>query len=544
MSPTPVTVMLGGNMTTRTWQRSLLSLLLAIVFLGGSTPSTALAGDAPTSTAVAGMDGHPLASFPPDPAFMHYAAATRDGSAIYPDYKDASAAYRWLNILQEVTARDVDKVGARPTIISRQMAIPLTAMYDAWAAYDAKAVGTRLGGQLRRSLAERTQTNKEAAIAYAMHSTLQYVFPDDKDYIDGELRRMGYDPADASRDPATPAGVGHLAADAVIEYRRNDGANQAGDVAGSSGKPYSDYTGYVCKNTAEECLDPAHWSPKAFTKPTGEVFAPGGLTPQWGKVKTFALDSGDQFRPGPPPGLNDHRLKAEVDECIRYNASLTSMQKATVEFMRDGPRSTGQSGHWLRFAQDLSRRDHYTLDQDVKLFFSVSNICLDTFIACWEAKYVYDSPRPQALVNYFYKDQLVPGWLGYGKGVGQVKGQDWQNYSPYYFVCPPFPAYPSGHSTVSAGASTILKLFSGSDWFGFYAPRVPGSITHEPMDEVVMLELPSFTATAEMAGISRVMGGYHTQADNIAALELGRKIANFEWPRYQAYFDGTAEVRP
>ena len=63
------------------------------------------------------------------------------------------------------------------------------------------------------------------------------------------------------------------------------------------------------------------------------------------------------------------------------------------------------------------------------------------------------------------------------------------------------------------------------------------------MDEPVLLELPSFTATAEMAGISRVMGGYHIQSDNIAALELGRKVANFSWPRYQAYFDGTAVVR-
>ena len=145
-------------------------------------------------------------------------------------------------------------------------------------------------------------------------------------------------------------------------------------------------------------------------------------------------------------------------------------------------------------------------------------------------------------MKHYYKGKMIPGWKGYGEGVGMIPAEDWKNYSPYYFVCPPFPAYPSGHSTVSAGASTILKLFSGDDYFGFCAPRVPGAITHEPMDEVVLLELPTFSATAEMAGISRVMGGYHTQADNIAALELGRKCANFSWPKYQAYFDGTAEV--
>ncbi len=43
-----------------------------------------------------------------------------------------------------------------------------------------------------------------------------------------------------------------------------------------------------------------------------------------------------------------------------------------------------------------------------------------------------------------------------------------------------------------------------------------------------------------MAGISRVMGGYHIQADNVAGLELGRRIAQYSWPKYQAYFNGTA----
>jgi hypothetical protein len=59
-------------------------------------------------------------------------------------------------------------------------------------------------------------------------------------------------------------------------------------------------------------------------------------------------------------------------------------------------------------------------------------------------------------------------------------------------------------------------------------------------DGVVTLQLPTFTATAEMAGISRVMGGYHIQADNIAGLDLGRKVAMYVFPKTKAYFDGTA----
>lgn len=496
---------------------------------------------------IATFDQQPLGKLALDPRYLHYAHATRDGSAVYPEHPKASVAYRWLDILQEAAARDVEQHGARPTILSRQMAIPMTAMFDAWAAYDERAVGTRLGGSLRRPPAERTAANRERAIAHAVYRTLLYVLPDQAAYLRASMQQMGHDPDNDSRDPATPEGIGNLVAEALIAYRRNDGANQHGDVPGGAAQPYADYTGYRPRNSVDHIIDPDCWQPKVFTALDGTKSAPNGLTPHWGRVKTFAMDASEQFRPGPQPKVGDPQLKAELDEVLRYHASLTPMQKAIVEFMRDGPRSTGQSGHWLRFAQDVSRRDQLggerDLERDVKMYFAVANICMDTFIACWEAKYVYDSSRPMTLVRHFYQGRMIPGWLGYGRGVGMVRAEDWINYSPAYFLCPPFPAYPSGHSTVSGGASTILKLFTGSDWFGFVAPRVPGAITHEPMDEPVLLELPTFTATAEMAGISRVMGGYHIQSDNIAALELGRKIADFSWPRYQAYFDGTATVR-
>ena len=55
--------------------------------------------------------------------------------------------------------------------------------------------------------------------------------------------------------------------------------------------------------------------------------------------------------------------------------------------------------------------------------------------------------------------------------------------------------------------------------------------------------MPTFSATAEMAGLSRVLGGYHIQSDNIAGLELGRNVAQYLWPEIQKYFDGTAKVR-
>ncbi len=150
-----------------------LLVLLALLVMGASAqePGAAISGDAGPDA----LSGR----LPIDPALLHYLRATEDGSAIYPPYPEASAAYRWITILQDVTATDVEEVTrlARPTIIARQMAIATTAMYEAWAAYDDKAVGTRLGAKLRQPKEQRTKANKEEAIAYAMQRAMLYAFP-------------------------------------------------------------------------------------------------------------------------------------------------------------------------------------------------------------------------------------------------------------------------------------------------------------------------------------------------------------------------------
>jgi hypothetical protein len=260
----------------------------------------------------------------------------------------------------------------------------------------------------------------------------------------------------------------------------------------------------------------------------------------------------------PPPQYGSEELKRDVEETIQVNAHLTLEQKAIVEFMRDGPRSTGQSGHWLQFAQDVSRRDHFDLDQDIKLFFSVANVVFDAFIASWDAKRTYDTSRPYWWVRIYHRGEEVDGWLGPGKGSGRVRADAWRPYSPATFVTPPFPGYTSGHATASGAASRILELFTGSDRYGAVAIQQVGYLTEAeyptslmqawngrpatdvPESKEIRLLLPSFTATAEMAAVSRLWGGYHIRTDNDEGLLLGRAVAMYSWPKYQAYFDGTA----
>ena len=472
---------------------------------------------------------------------------------------EPSAAYRWLDVLLAASGRDAQRFSPRPTVLSRTMAIVLTSMYDAWAAYDVVAVGTRLGDRLRRPPAERTQANREKAIAQAAYRTLLFVYPDDAEWIREEFRRQGHDPDDASTDTSTPQGVGNVAADAVIQYRRHDGANQLGDAPGGDGRPYADYTGYAPVNSPENVVDPLRWMPIPFSDGKGGTFSPGFLSPYWGRITPFALERADQFRPPEPPQWGSEQLEREIQEAARVNAGLTLEQKTIVELMREGPRSTGQSGHWLQFAQDVSRRDRYTLDQDVKLFFAVGNVVMDAFIACWEAKRHYDTGRPYWWVRMHYAGKQIDAWAGPGRGVAKIPAEEWQPYSPAIFPTPPFPGFPSGHATASGAASRTLELFTGSDAYGTMAIQEAGRMTEPdatsaqmqarngtpatdvPSSREIRLFLPSFTATAEMAAVSRLWGGYHIRDDNEQGLVLGRRIAMYSWPKYQAYFDGTAK---
>ncbi len=456
--------------------------------------------------------------------------------------KDVSIAYLWADIAEEATAREVDLRGARPTVISRTLAIWATAAYDAWAAYDDKAVGSRLGGALRRPKAERTLENKKKAISYASYHALIFVYPESKEWLADQMKKLGYDPQVTSLDRSKPEGIGRVAAEEVINYRKNDGANQLGNEPGGNGTPYSDYTFYKPVNPPDRIIDPDRWQPITFTLKDGKKVTPGFLTPHWYRVKPFILEKADQFRPGPPPTTitDDAALKAEAAQVLAYNHSLTKEQKAIVEFMRDGPRSTGQTGHWIRFAQDLSRRDKYSLDQDVKLYFTVANVTFDAFIACWDTKRAYDSSRPWTLIHHYFKGQTIKGWAGPEGGVREMPAEEWHPYSPESFITPPFPGYISGHATVSGAAAKIIALFSGSDVFGFVERRPSSAMTEKNPGDEVTLDLPTWSQTAEMAALSRAMGGYHIPVDNNVGLKVGRELASWSWPRYQAYFDGTA----
>jgi hypothetical protein len=447
-----------------------------------------------------------------------------------------NVAYKWGEMALEATALDTERFNPRPTITSRYLGLIFIAVFDAWSRYDEKAIPVYLTGVEKRPATEHTLRNKEIAISYAAFRAMNEYYYSDRALFADFMKDLGLDPMDDSLDPTTPQGIGNLAAQAVIEARKGDGANQYGEEANSHGEPYFNYVGYEPVNSVEQNLDPNRWQPKYFSDGKGGQFAPGCLTPFWDKVEPVALKSADQFRPGPPPMIGSKQLEEEVKEVIELQASLTDQQKALVEFMRDGPQSVQQAGHWLKFAQDVSRRDHHTLDQDVKMYFYNQVVAMDAFIASWDSKMYYDYARPYALVHQYYENQIIKAWGGEGKGMIDTEGKNWRPYSPATFLCPPFPSYVSGHSTISGGCAEALKLWTGSDEFGEEVQLVAGAMTEpDNLGDTVTLEFPTFTETAEMAGISRVLGGYHIQADNVAGLKLGRDVAKEAWKWYKKH---------
>ena len=424
-----------------------------------------------------------------------------------------------------------------PPMVARGLAIVHTAMYDAWAAYDPLALGTQLGSELRRPASEHTEANKAQALSYAAYRALVDLYPTRRASFDALMASLGYDPADASVDPATPTGVGNRTAAAVLAFRHHDGANQLGDLTPGA---YADYTGYAPINTPDTLADPNHWQPLSVPDGSGGFRVQKYVAPHWYKVTPFALTSVAQFRPEPPALFGSAEYAHQAKQVVKLSANLGDNDKAVAEYWADGPASETPPGHWALIAQFVSRRDHHTLDDDAKLFFALTNALLDSSIACWEAKRHYDYVRPISAIRKLYRDQPIRAWGGPGRGTQTILGQNWQPYQPLTFVTPPFAEYMSGHSTFSAAAATVLKKFTGSDSFGAVTLVRAGSSKVEPgiaPGNDVTLYWPTFEAAADEAGLSRRLGGIHFKDGDKAGRRVGKLIGKQTWRKALIYFN-------
>jgi len=491
------------------------TLVAAVLSVGVFTSAAAISRGENVRVAVA---DHGL------PAGPHRWGGQRVGR---DDLYHESVVIRWNSELLAA----VRAVRFTPVVTARALAIVHTCMYDAWAAYDARALGTAFLSGLRRPPDERTLTAKEVAVSYAAFTALVDLIPSQRPLFEGVMEEIGLDSRDESTDPSTPAGVGTAACQAVLAWRHHDGSNQLGDVNG--GAPYSDYTDYLPLNSPTILIDPNRWQPLVTPAGTPQAF----LAPHWRYVTPFALARADQFRPRPPAMYPSAEYFEQVEAIRLISASLDDRKKVIAEYWSDGPGTETPPGHWSRLAQFVSRRDRHDLDADVKMFFVLGNALLDVSIAVWDCKVSFDYVRPVSAVRFLYAGQLIEAWGGPGRGMQLIPGDQFQSYIP----TPPFPEYTSGHSAFSAASATVLRLVTGSPYFGATYTFNAGTSAIEPgvtPARDVVLSWRTFDDAADQAGLSRRYGGIHFRQGDLESRQMGRSIGLLVWRRASTFFRG------
>ncbi len=221
------------------------------------------------------------------------------------------------------------------------------------------------------------------------------------------------------------------------------------------------------------------------------------LLPDWGENRPFAMPGGAACPLPPPPTYSEEEgsaFRAEAVEVLEVGQALTAEQEAVARFWSDDPMlSPTPPGHWIFIAQSILDEQEDDLDRRVEVLAKLSVAMADAFIGCWHEKFRWNLIRP---VTYI-RAHLDPG------------------FEPL-LITPPFPEYPSGHSTQSGAAAAVLTDLFGE---GFaFTDR-----THED-DGLPARSYPSFWAAADEAAMSRLYGGIHFRSAIEQGLEQGRCI--------------------
>ncbi|MFD1913397.1 vanadium-dependent haloperoxidase [Halodurantibacterium flavum] len=231
------------------------------------------------------------------------------------------------------------------------------------------------------------------------------------------------------------------------------------------------------------------WVP---TSTLGQQQAP--LLPHWGANRSFAMPGGGTCGLPPPPDYSEEAgsaFYAEALEVFEVTTRLTDEQKLIARFWSDDPMlSPTPPGHWIAILLQIAERDGLPPERIAAGLALLGVAVADAFIACWHEKYRHDLVRP---VTYIRK-VIDPAWQP-------------------LLITPPFPEYPSGHSTQSGAAVAVLESLFGTD-FAFV------DTTHVD-DGLPARSFPSFRTAGAEAGISRLYGGIHFRAAIERGLEQG-----------------------
>ena len=219
----------------------------------------------------------------------------------------------------------------------------------------------------------------------------------------------------------------------------------------------------------KDYVSTAQWDGKIPDKP-GLWRGKFAMLPLAGQNKTVVLESGSEFRPGPPPDF-----AKEMEEMKNYKQTFRSLSNAFYW--------ANQSWFMDYVAKKIFENNlHLNPPRAARINAVINVASYDGFVACWDAKYTYWGIRPNQYDTTF---------------------------RPAILVTPPFPGYPSGHAAISGVMAEI---------YSYFFPE----------------EKELFRQKAKDAAESRFQAGIHFRTDNEVALELGKKVATKVLQRVKA----------
>ncbi len=400
------------------------------------------------------------ATFTADVTEQVQLSAARDaGAQANIDYWDGGTARRW----NEYQRYLIKKRSMNPPRASRGLALVSVAMYDAMvAAWDAKyTYSLAHPAQIDSRITVYGAVDKSPSyvparttMSRAASDVLRYLFPSDADSI----ALMYASAVEADMDCGNyfgfsvdaGAALGAAVASAVIARGTSDNSS-----ATFTGTPPS---------------GPQYWIP------TPPAFVANPLEPACGQWRPWVLATGQAVRPAAPPSFSGPEFNAQKTEVYETVESLTDERRAIAFFWADGAGTVTPPGHWNQIAVDMAVSKGFTEPRMARMLALLGMAQADAFISCWDCKYAYWCLRPVTAIRM----DLDGDWL-----------------PP--ITTPPFPSYPSGHSTTSGAAATVLGYIFPEDAVGL---RQMGT---EAMN-------------------SRLYGGIHFAFDNTTGFNMGGTI--------------------
>ncbi len=230
------------------------------------------------------------------------------------------------------------------------------------------------------------------------------------------------------------------------------------------------------------------------------------MEPHWNKIRTFAIDSAQQFRQAPPTPYSTDKNSQFMKETMEvYNAFRvdTAERTAIAKFWDCNPyvshhaghvmfatKKITPGGHWLNIVAIACQKSDTDIMTSAQAYALTAIAIADGVIGCWDEKFRSQTVRPETVINKYIDEEWRP-----------------------LLQTPPFPEYISGHSTISRAAATVLTNIFG-DNFSFTDD------TEEPFG-MPARSFTSFYQASDEASISRMYGGIHFMPGLNNGIKLG-----------------------